>query len=134
MYCCPCDPKKIPSPYDPSIILSYGINISRFADNIHDFWYAVDPTTNKPCVMAYNVPHPSQVILFADFAAIYFYHGSPGDYYCGFDPPPNPPQQTYNVVPYVAYRHPGGTFNAVYCDGHAETRTTTTQTDWDASQ
>ena len=30
-------------------------------------------------------------------------------------------------VPNVAYRHLGGTFNAVYCDGHAESKTDTMQ-------
>ncbi|MCE5268134.1 MAG: hypothetical protein LLG00_09640 [Planctomycetaceae bacterium] len=36
-----------------------------------------------------------------------------------------------NPIPYVDYRH-GNAFNAVYCDGHAETRTATLQSEWDA--
>jgi len=111
-YHCPSDPNAVPLSYDKTIVLSYGINISRFLDDAHDFWYPV---------MSYNVEHPGQVILLADCAA--------GVYYCGIDPPP-----FQDPVPSVAYRHVGGGFNAVYCDGHAESRTDTTQIDWDASQ
>jgi prepilin-type processing-associated H-X9-DG protein len=32
----------------------------------------------------------------------------------------------------VDYRH-GGSVCALFCDGHADTMTTTTQKDWDAS-
>lgn len=63
---CPADSNTTPLSYDSTVILSYGINISRFGDYAHDFWYAVDPTTNLPCVKAYAVHHPTQVILFAD--------------------------------------------------------------------
>ena len=111
VYCCPCDPKKIPSPYDPSIILSYGINSFNFGGNAHCFWYPV---------AAYDVAHTNAVILFADC--------TPGNYWCGGGNTFSDP------VPGVDYRHLNGTFNAVYCDGHAESRTTTTQRDWDAAQ
>jgi prepilin-type processing-associated H-X9-DG protein/prepilin-type N-terminal cleavage/methylation domain-containing protein len=112
VYQCPSDPKKIACKYDRDIILSYGINISKFKDNAHDFWYPVK---------SYDVVHPTQVILFADC--------TPGKYYCGIDPPP-----FSEPVMYVDYRHAGSTFNAVYCDGHVETKKGTTQTDWDAAQ
>ncbi len=113
IYHCPADPKTSALAYDSTAMVSYGINISRFLDDAHDFWYYVH---------AHDVRHPNQVILFADCL-------SGNYYYCGVDPPP-----FRDPVPYVAYRHVGGSFNAVYCDGHAESRTTTTQTDWDASQ
>jgi prepilin-type N-terminal cleavage/methylation domain-containing protein/prepilin-type processing-associated H-X9-DG protein len=111
VYDCPSDPQKIPCTYDPDIILSYGINVSRFVDDAHDFWYPV---------WSYNVQHPQQVILFADC--------TPGGYYVYVYPPFQEP------VKLVDYRHAGGMFNAVYCDGHAETKSDTTQADWDASQ
>ncbi len=111
VYTCPTDPQKIPCDYDPDIILSYGINVSRFVDDAHDFWYPV---------LSYNVQHPEQVILFADC--------TPGEYFVFVYPPFQEP------VNLVDYRHPSGTFNAVYCDAHAETKSDTTQADWDASQ
>ena len=61
----------------------------------------------------------SQVILFADC--------TPGKYYCGGG-------STFSTpVPNVDYRH-SGSFNVVYCDGHVETKTDTTQREWDAAQ
>ena len=111
VYRCPSDPLKIPCTYDSSITLSYGINCFLFLDQAHCFWYTVPRR---------NVTRTSGVILFADC--------TPGNYWCGgggmFSDP----------VPGVDYRHLGGSFNAVYCDGHGETRTNTTKTDWDASQ
>ena len=124
VYWCPADPNRTPSTFDPQIILSYGQNWCMFnaGDTAHNFFYGV---------LAYNVVHPNRVILYADTvanAANYSYN-----LYCGNDYfPPNPPFS--DPVLGVAYRHPGGVFNAVYCDGHADSRTTTTQTDWDASQ
>ncbi|MGO9115096.1 MAG: type II secretion system protein [Thermoguttaceae bacterium] len=111
VYRCPSDPKQIPCTYDSTITLSYGINCFLFTDQAHCFWYTVD---------CKNVTHTSAVILYADC--------TPGDYWCGGGGTFSDP------VPGVDYRHLGGTFNAVYCDGHAETLTNTTQTDWDASQ
>jgi len=111
VYTCPSDPQKIPCIYDPDIILSYGINVSMFADPAHDFWYPV---------WSYDVHHPQQVILLADC--------TPGEYFVYVYPPFQEP------VNLVDYRHPGGMFNAAYCDGHAETKSDTTQADWDASQ
>ena len=111
VYRCPSDPKQIPCTWDQTIILSYGINCFNFYDNAHCFWYPV----RRVCVQS-----TSHVILFGDC--------TPGNYWCGgggmFSDP----------VPSVNYRHLSGTFNAVYCDGHVETKTTTTQADWDASK
>jgi prepilin-type N-terminal cleavage/methylation domain-containing protein/prepilin-type processing-associated H-X9-DG protein len=112
VYRCPSDPKKIPCTWDTEIVLSYGINTFNFHDKAHCFWY--------PFVKSYDVHRPSQVILFADC--------TPGKYYCGGG-------STFKTpVPDVDYRHLGQMFNAVYCDGHAESRTDTAQTDWDAAQ
>jgi prepilin-type N-terminal cleavage/methylation domain-containing protein/prepilin-type processing-associated H-X9-DG protein len=111
VYVCSSDPKKIAVTWDPEIVLSYGINTFRFKDQAHCFWYEVK---------SYDVSCPSQVILFADC--------TPGKYYCGGG------NRFRNPVPDVDYRHLGGMFNAVYCDGHAESRVETTQSDWDAAQ
>lgn len=110
-YSCPSDIQQIPCTWDASIILSYGINVFRFKDTAHCFWYSVADI---------NVRRSKDVILFADC--------TPGDYWCGSG------SQFADPVPYVDYRHKSGTFNVVYCDGHAESRTETTQKDWDASQ
>ena len=110
VYRCPSDPQQVPCPYDPTITLSYGINCFEFSDQAHCFWYKVN---------CRNVTHTSAVILYAD--------ATPGNYWCGGGRFSDP-------VPGVDYRHLGGTFNAIYCDGHGETKTTTTQADWDASQ
>jgi prepilin-type processing-associated H-X9-DG protein len=111
VYRCPSDRKQIPCTYDPSITLSYGINSFLFQDEAHCFWYTVS---------CRSVTRSSRVILLADC--------TPGNYWCGGGSTFSDP------VPGVDYRHLGGTFNAVYCDGHAETLTNTTQLDWDASQ
>jgi prepilin-type N-terminal cleavage/methylation domain-containing protein/prepilin-type processing-associated H-X9-DG protein len=111
VYQCPLDDKRIAVTWDPDIILSYGINTFRFKDEAHCFWYKVS---------SFNVRRPGQVILFTDC--------TPGLYYCGGGGTFRDP------VSNVDYRHPGGVFNAVYCDGRAEARTTTVQADWDAAQ
>ena len=41
VYRCPSDPKQIACTYDPSITLSYGINVFNFVDDAHCFWYEV---------------------------------------------------------------------------------------------
>lgn len=106
---CPSDQDKA---IVKGVVLSYGMNTSRFQDQAHCFWYTVK---------SFDVRHPSQVILLADCVT--------GKFYCGIDPPP-----FKHPVTNVAYRHLNGTFNAVYCDGHADSRTETTQSDWDAAQ
>ena len=110
-YSCPSDPKQIPCTWDSAIILSYGINCFNFTnDETHCFWYSV------PRI---NVQATSHVILFADC--------TPGNYWCGGG-------RTFSdPVPGADYRH-GGTVNVVFCDGHVENKTNTTQQDWDASQ
>jgi prepilin-type N-terminal cleavage/methylation domain-containing protein len=110
IYRCPADPKQIAVTWDPEIVLSYGINTFRFAEQKYCFWYGVK---------ANDVARPSETIIFADC--------TPGKYYCGgggvfFEP-----------VVDVDYRHDDG-FCAVFCDGHAEALTATTQRYWDASQ
>ena len=110
VYQCPSDPLKIPCTWDQTIILSYGINVFKFQDQAHCFWYPVK--CSAVCSM-------SQVILFADC--------TPGKYYCGGG-------STFSTpVPNVDYRH-SGSFNVVYCDGHVETKIDTTQREWDAAQ
>ena len=110
-YRCPSDYKAIPCTWDQTIILSYGINVFKFKDEAHCFWY--------PVYIA-NVQSTSQVILFSDC--------TPGKYYSGSG-------STFsNPVPNVDYRHGGNSFNVVYCDGHVETKTDTTQREWDAMQ
>ena len=123
---CPADPNRTYLSEDSQIILSYGVNVFNFLDNAHCFWYQ-DPL-GPGGVRACNVKHPGRVILYADCISGTSSGASSGNYFCGSGSVFNDP------VPFVAYRHPGGTFNAVYCDGHADSRTTTTQTDWDASQ
>jgi prepilin-type N-terminal cleavage/methylation domain-containing protein len=110
VYRCPQDPKGIAVTWDPTIILSYGINTFEFADNAHCFWYGIQGEA---------VCRPCATIIFADC--------TPGNYYCGWCPFTNP-------VAGVNYRHPGPSFGAAFCDAHAESKTTTTQLDWDASQ
>ncbi len=111
VYVCPNDPRQIPCTWDPDIILSFGINTFNFAGNNWCFWYGVKDTA---------VRRAAETILFADC--------TPGKYYCGGGSTFTDP------VVDVDYRHPNKSFNAVFCDGHAETRRTTTQRDWDASQ
>ena len=111
VYVCPNDARQVPCTWDPDIILSFGINTFRFGNQAHCFWYGVKSTA---------VRRPSETILFADC--------TPGKYYCGGGSTFTDP------VVDVDYRHPNKSFNAVFCDGHAERRTTTTQRDWDASQ
>lgn len=111
VYQCPADFESVPLSWDPEITVSYGMNVFRFADDSHCFWYTVGMDA---------VRSPGQVILFADC--------KPGKYYCGgggrFQEP----------VPSVAYRHMNNTFNVIYCDGHGEVRSDTVQDDWDASR
>ncbi len=90
VYWCPADSNHAPSPWDSAIILSYGMNSFNFAGNTYCFWYGVK---------SYDVAHPNQVILFADSTS--------GDYWVGSG------GVLKNPVPFVDYRHPGGTFNAV---------------------
>ena len=90
VYRCPSDPKQIPSPYDPTMTLSYGINCFLFKDEAHCFWYTVNRR---------SVTCSSHVILFAD--------ATPGNYWCGGGGKFSDP------VPGVDYRHLSGTFNAV---------------------
>jgi prepilin-type N-terminal cleavage/methylation domain-containing protein len=109
---CPQDFQRIAVTWDPTIILSYGINSFNFAgQNATCFWYGVIPEV---------VRRPSETILFADC--------TPGKYYCGGGNTFKEP------VVDVAYRHFGKSFCATFCDGHAESLKMTTQMSWDASQ
>ena len=110
VYRCPADRKQIPLPWDPTITMSYGMNCFNFAGNRYCFWYGVGGT---------DVKQLSRVILLADC--------TPGVYYCGGG------SKFKEPVTEVDYRHSGGSFCALFCDGHADVRTTTTQGDWDAS-
>jgi prepilin-type N-terminal cleavage/methylation domain-containing protein/prepilin-type processing-associated H-X9-DG protein len=110
-YLCPADVQQVPVAWDPEIHLSYGINTFRFADKDHCFWYGV---------RAHAVARPSDTVIFADC--------TPGKYYCGGGSTFKEP------VPDVDYRHPKKSFTAVFCDGHAATKTKTQQSDWDASK
>jgi prepilin-type N-terminal cleavage/methylation domain-containing protein len=111
VYLCPADRRREAVTWDPEIHLSYGINTFRFADQAHCFWYGVK---------AAAVARPAGTIVFADC--------SPGKYYCGggsvFAEP----------VPDVDRRHPKQSFVAVFGDAHVETRSRSSQPDWDASQ
>jgi len=111
VYCCPSDAKKIPVQWDPEIILSYGMNTFRFGDEGHCFWYSVRGSA---------VSRPSATILAADC--------TPGKYYCGGGGTFRQP------VPDVDYRHVGGEFNALFCDGHVLSLKETKKEDWDASK
>ena len=111
VYLCPADMQRIPVTWDTNIFLSYGINTFRFGDQAHCFWYGVKGNA---------VPRPSGTIIFADC--------TPGKYYCGGGSAFKEPGVD------VDCRHPKGSFVAVFCDGHAETKIKTQHTDWDASQ
>ncbi|NLX59285.1 MAG: type II secretion system protein [Phycisphaerae bacterium] len=110
-YCCPSDDARVPLPWDDQITMSYGINCFRFKDDAHCFWYGVSTIAVK---------RPAETILLADC--------TPGRYYVGGG------NRFREPVPGVDYRHSDGGFNAVFCDGHAETLKETTREDWDASQ
>ena len=113
-YHCPADIGGVSYAANTTNTVSYGINLFKFKDDLHYFWKAVP---------VFNVRFPSQVILFTDCIQ--------GKYYCGYT---ITPQEPFAVpIRYVDYRHKGS-FNAAYCDGHVETKTETTQQDWDASQ
>ncbi|MCC7518154.1 MAG: type II secretion system protein [Verrucomicrobiae bacterium] len=111
VFLCPSDTQRLAVAWDPEIHLSYGLNCFNFGGNATCFWYGVRPE---------NVRRPSATIFAADC--------TPGKYYCGgggvFAEP----------VVDVAYRHTGKMFCALFCDGHAETRSRTTRDDWDASR
>ena len=111
VYRCPSDPKQIAVAWDVTIILSYGINTFNFAGNETCFWYGVRMD---------RVKRPPGVIIFGDC--------TPGKYYCGGG------SSYIEPIPDVDYRHRGKRFNVVFCDGHAESRRTSKQLDWDASQ
>jgi prepilin-type N-terminal cleavage/methylation domain-containing protein/prepilin-type processing-associated H-X9-DG protein len=111
VYLCPEDPVRQAVTWDPTITLSYGINTFNFNGNATCFWYGVNPGAVK---------RPSQTIIFADC--------TPGKYYCGGG------ATFHDPVTDVDYRHMGKWFGAVFCDGHAEPRQKTDQSDWDASQ
>ncbi len=111
VYRCPMDSKQIAVTWDPTIIMSYGINTFRFADPEFCFWYGVRMD---------RIKRPQGVIIFADC--------TPGKYYCGGG------NQYYEPIPDVDYRHHDRRFNVVFCDGHAEARKTSRRLEWDASQ
>ncbi len=94
-YVCPEDPVKTEcAGASSSILLSYGVNISKFSgENAYCFWYHVKSN---------RVKSASGTIYIADSA--------PGEYYCGSS-------DTY-PVPNVEYRHKSNSFNALFCDGH----------------
>jgi len=110
VYLCPADKKQLTVRWDPTIHLSYGMNVFRFAGEDTCFWYGVRPS---------RIRRPSGVILYADC--------TPGKYYAGGG------SRFQEPVPNVDYRHPGPGFVAAYCDGHVEPKTRTTKIEWDAS-
>jgi prepilin-type N-terminal cleavage/methylation domain-containing protein/prepilin-type processing-associated H-X9-DG protein len=113
VYRCPTDNVQQPYSYDPEITLSYGINLWRipgYTDNSHYFWYPVKRD---------DIHRTSVLILFGDC--------TPGKMQCG-----NDVAAFANPIKYVDYRHAGQHFNAVFCDGHAESKTDTIQANWDA--
>lgn len=112
VFLCPSDTQRLAVAWDPEVHLSYGINSFNFAGSKDScFWYGVRPE---------NVARPAATILVADC--------TPGKYYCGGGGAFSEP------VVDVAYRHAGGRFCAVFCDGHAESRSRTARDDWDASR
>ncbi len=109
-FVCPDDTARKPFKATSTLVLSYGINSFRFSDEGHCFWYSVPLA---------SVHATSRVILLADCLPQKFYVGGGTT----FSEP----------VTNVSARH-AGSFNVAYCDGHVETRSETTQNDWDASQ
>ena len=127
VYWCPADPNRTFTTYDPNIILSYGENCYMFRQG---------DTGARFLVSGERLQHCSSKP--GHFVCRHFVrqHGATGgfNFFCGTTL--LPPRQSFSEpVPNVDYtRHPGGVFNAVYCDGHADSRTTTTQLDWDSGQ
>ncbi len=112
---CPSDPVQKTYPYDPEITLSYGLNLWRipgYTDKAHYFWYRVRRET---------IRSTSSLILVGDCA--------PGRMQIA-----NDVKVFANPIQYVDYRHSGGCFNAVYCDGHVEAKVDTVRSEWDAMQ
>jgi prepilin-type processing-associated H-X9-DG protein/prepilin-type N-terminal cleavage/methylation domain-containing protein len=111
LYVCPADHEKKPLSWDPQFVMSYGINVFRFKDDAHCFWFPVEMN---------NVRSQRNVILFADCKS--------GTYFCGGG------NRFREPVSGVSYRHAGKSFNALYCDGHVESKIESIKADWDASQ
>ena len=115
---CPEVPTSVLSKYETNMVVTYGMNTYNFLDNKHCFWYGV---------LERNVKDPGKVILVGDATVGLYYIGSGSTF---TDPVPN-----------VDYRHPGAGdaanrkgFAALFCDGHAASKTVTRQEDWDAAQ
>jgi len=111
VYRCPCDPLQIAVTWDPTIILSYGINTFNFVTAETCFWYGVKMD---------RIRRPPGVIIFGDC--------TPGKYYCGGG------SDYVEPIPDVDYRHRDKSFSVVFCDGHAQSLRKSKRLDWDASQ
>jgi len=94
----------IPNPWDPDLVLSYGLNTYNFGGRC--LWYGIQ---------AHEVEVPSRTILIAD--------SSKGRYYVGSGVLFRQPVQ------YVDYRH-GGRFAASFFDGHTAHLKETTKDAW----
>ena len=111
VYLCPANSQRAPLPYDPTIFLSYGMNCFNFAGAATCFWYGVN---------ANLIHQPLNTIIYADCPSAVYWCGGGSTF--------------TNPVVDVDYRHAKRSFVAAYCDGHVESKTTSTQADWDASK